>query len=149
MEALSGIDFHDHWWWLILAVALGIGEIVVPGVFLIWVAIAAALTGGIAMATGISLASQIVLFAVLCLIATCGGRRWYADNPVDSQDPNLNDRVARMIGETVVVVEPIVAGQGRVKVGDSVWTARGADADAGAWVRIVGADGTTLRVELV
>ncbi|WP_435593901.1 NfeD family protein, partial [Sphingobium phenoxybenzoativorans] len=51
MELLSGIDFHDHWWWMILAVLLGIGEIIIPGVFLIWVAIAAALTGGIAMAT--------------------------------------------------------------------------------------------------
>jgi membrane protein implicated in regulation of membrane protease activity len=148
MELLSGIDFHDHWWWMILAVLLGIGEIIIPGVFLIWVAIAAALTGGIAMATGIGLASQIVLFAVLCLIATWGGRRWYADNPVDSQDPMLNDRVARLIGETVIVVEPITAGQGRVKIGDSVWNARGPDAAAGVWVRIVGAEGATLKVEV-
>ncbi|MGV3770410.1 MAG: NfeD family protein [Sphingobium phenoxybenzoativorans] len=148
MELLSGIDFHDHWWWMILAVLLGIGEIIIPGVFLIWVAIAAALTGGIAMATGIGLASQIVLFAVLCLVATWAGRRWYAGNPVDSQDPMLNDRVARLIGETVIVVEPITAGQGRVKIGDSVWNARGPDAAAGVWVRIVGADGATVKVEL-
>jgi inner membrane protein len=148
MEALAGIDFHDHWWWLILAVILGIGEIIIPGVFLIWVAIAAAVTGGLAMVIGIGMASQIVLFAVLCLVATWAGRRWYTDNPVDSQDPMLNDRVARLIGETVIVVEAITAGQGRVKVGDSVWTARGPDADTGAWVRIIGADGTTLKVEL-
>ena len=45
------------------------------------------------------------------------------------------------------MVEPISGGEGRVRVGDSVWTARGPDAPAGARVRIIRAEGATLWVE--
>jgi membrane protein implicated in regulation of membrane protease activity len=138
----------DHWWWLVFAALLGIGEVLLPGVFLIWIAIAAALTGLAAMILPIGVALQFLIFAALCVASVWGGRRWYIDNPVASQDPLLNDRTARLIGETVTVVDPIVGGEGRVKVGDSVWTCRGPDAPAGARVTVVGAEGTVLRVEI-
>ena len=70
-------------------------------------------------------------------------------NPVSSDDPLLNDRAARLIGETVEVVTAIENGEGRVKVGDSVWTARGPDAPAGARVEVVGAQGNCLNVRPV
>jgi membrane protein implicated in regulation of membrane protease activity len=149
MEWITSLDLENHWWWLIFAVLLGIGEILIPGVFLIWIAIAAALTGVVAMVAGIGPTLQIVLFAGLCLLATWLGRRWYAANPVASQDPMLNDRAARLVGQVVVVVEPIADGQGRVRVGDGIWLAHGPNAEAGARVKITGADGTTLRVEPV
>ncbi|KMS57287.1 MULTISPECIES: NfeD family protein [Sphingobium] len=138
---------QDHWGWLVFAALLGIAEVMIPGVFLIWIAIAAAITGLVALALPIALPLQFLLFAALSIAAVYAGRRWYVDNPVASTDPLLNDRTARLIGQIVTVVEPIVGGEGRVRVGDSVWTATGADADAGARVRIVGADGTMLRVE--
>jgi membrane protein implicated in regulation of membrane protease activity len=144
---LATIDPNSHWWWLVFAVILGIGEIVIPGIFLFWIAIAAAVTGLVTIALGIPLAAQIVLFAVLCLIATWLGRKWYADNPVASQDPLLNDRAARLIGEVLTVVEPIVDGHGRVRVGDGAWPCRGPDAALGARVRVTGADGASLLVE--
>ncbi|NWK95380.1 hypothetical protein DM806_06815 [Sphingobium lactosutens] len=138
---------HDHWAWLVFAALLGIAEVMIPGVFLIWIAIAAALTGLIALALPIGLPLQLLLFAALSLIAVWGGRRWYVDHPVASTDPLLNDRTARLIGQTVTVVEPISGGEGRVRVGDSVWTARGADASAGERVRVTGAEGSVLLVE--
>lgn len=147
MIDLQGME--PYWVWLILAVLFGIGEIVLPGVFLLWIAIAAALTGGITVLVGISVPVQVIVFAVLCLVATYAGRRWYTNNPVESQDPLLNDRAARLVGETVLIVEAIEGGQGRVKVGDSVWTARGPDAEAGKRVQIVGVEGTVLRVALL
>jgi inner membrane protein len=138
---------EPHWAWLILAVIFGIGEIVLPGVFLLWIAIAAALTGGVTVVLGIGVPAQVILFAILCLIATYAGRRWYRNNPVESQDPLLNDRAARLIGETVTVVEAIRGGRGRVKVGDGVWSCRGADAPEAALVRVVGVAGNDLIVE--
>jgi membrane protein implicated in regulation of membrane protease activity len=138
---------QDHWWWLIFAALLGIAEVILPGVFLIWIAVAAAVTGLVALVLPVPIPLQILIFAILCVVAVWGGRRWYIDNPVDSADPLLNDRTARLIGETVTVVEAIEGGQGRVKVGDSVWSARGADAPPGARVRVVAAEGTVLRVE--
>ncbi len=121
-----------HWKWL---------------TFLIWIAIAAAITGLAALALPIGIPLQLLIFAALCVVSVWAGRRWYVDNPVPSTDPNLNDRTARLIGELVTVVEPIRGGEGRVKIGDSVWTARGPDSEAGTRVRVTGAEGAVLWVE--
>ena len=138
----------DHWGWLVFAALLGVAEVLIPGVFLIWVALAAAVTGLVALAFPISVPLQLLLFAGLCLVSVWGGRRWYTANPVDSQDPLLNDRTARLVGEIVTVVEPIDNGHGRVKVGDSVWSCRGPDAPVGTRVRVIGAEASELKVEL-
>ncbi len=120
---LDGIE--PQWIWLSAAALLGIAELLLPGVFLIWLAAAAAITGLAALLFGIPLAFQFALFALLALAATYAGRRWYANNPVESSDPLLNDRAARLVGQTLVVVGAIENGIGRVRVGDSVWNASG------------------------
>ena len=144
---MLGWSTAPHWGWLVLALALGAAEMLVPGVFLIWLGAAALLTGLATLAFGLSPALQLTLFAVAAIAAVYAGRRWLRDNPIVSSDPLLNDRAARLIGQLVLVVEPIEGGSGRVRVGDGVWSASGADAPAGARVRVIGADGTCLRVE--
>lgn len=144
---MSGLDLEPDWLWLIAAALLGIAELVVPGVFLIWIAVAAAGTGLLTLLFGVGLAFQFALFALLSIGAVYGGRRWYAKNPVATSDPLLNDRPGRLIGRTVTIASPIRDGEGRVTVGDSVWNCRGPDCDAGTRVRVVGADGTCLIVE--
>jgi hypothetical protein len=138
---------EPHWWWLLAAALLALIEIVLPGVFSIWVAGAAALTALIVFGVDLPLAFQLALFALLALAAVYAGRHWYERNPVASPDPLLNDRAARLIGQSVEVVTAIRGGEGRVKVGDGVWPARGPDAEEGARVRIVSAEGGCLRVE--
>lgn len=147
MDALLAGELLSWQGWMVLGLVLGIAEILIPGIFLIWVACAAALTGVIAFLLPVPLAVQVAIFAGLCVVATYAGRRWYTDNPVPSQDPSLNDRTARLIGQTVIVTEAISAGQGRVKVGDGVWLCRGADAPVSSHVRIIGAEGSVLLVE--
>jgi membrane protein implicated in regulation of membrane protease activity len=144
---VNGLDLEPQWLWLIAAALLGIAELIVPGVFLIWIAAAAAATGLVTLATGVPLPFQFALFALFSIGSVYAGRRWYSSNPVPSSDPLLNDRSARLIGRTGTVVSPIRNGEGRVKVGDSVWSCRGDDCDEGARVRVIGADGTCLTVE--
>jgi membrane protein implicated in regulation of membrane protease activity len=146
---MTGLDIEPHWLWLLAAVLLGIAEIVAPGVFLIWLAAAAALTGLATLALGIELPFQLVLFTLFSISAVYGGRRWYLSNPVASSDPLLNDRGARLTGETLTLVTAIENGRGRVRVGDSVWACKGPDAPEGSAVRVLGADGSCLRVEPV
>ena len=143
---MSPLGIDDHWWWLIAAAFLGILEIFIPGVFLVWMAAAAALTGIIAGLLPISLPFQLAIFGLLAMAAVFGGRRVYERNPVASSDPDLNDRTARLIGQRVTVIGAIEHGEGRVKVGDSVWTARGADSPVGSQVRVTGAQGSCLLV---
>lgn len=143
-------DFLDHPGaaWLIVAMLLGIAEIVLPGFFLVFLAGAAAATAAVTiLLPGLPLAAQLLIAAVLSGASVALGRRWYKASPVDSTDPLLNARGARLIGEQVTVVVAIAQGQGRVRVGDGEWSATGPDAPIGARVRIVGVSGATLIVE--
>lgn len=134
--------------WLAAAILLGIGELVIPGVFLIFLAIAAAITGVATLVlTDLPVAAQLLSFAVWSAVTVAIGKRWYRDYPVESADPLLNDRVSRMIGQVVTVTDAIADGAGRVRVGDGTWPASGHDAEASAHVRIVGVAGGTLLVE--
>ena len=147
MNALDGIQ--AHWLWMIAGVALGIAEMVLPGVYLMWIGGAAFITGVIALALPIGLTAQFLIFSALALGAIYLGRRFLAKNPISSADPLLNDRGARLVGSIVTAVEPVDAQQGRVKVGDGVWSARGADAAVGDRLRVTACDGGVLLVERV
>lgn len=118
-------DMPHEYMWLLFAALLGIGEIFIPGVFLIWIAAAAAITGILTFIIGFNPAIQFGLFALLCIASVYFGRKWYLERGADIADPMLNDRSARMIGQTVIVTEDISPHAGRAKVGDSEWPARG------------------------
>ena len=123
--------------WLIAALVLGIAELAAPGIFLVFLAIAAAVTGIALLALPeLPIAVQLASFAVWSTVTVLIGRRWYRDYPVAGADPMLNDRSARMVGQIVIVETAIVEGRGRVLVGDGSWPARGDDAAAGTRVRI-------------
>ncbi len=123
--------------WLIAALVLGIAELAAPGIFLVFLAIAAAVTGVALLALPeLPIAVQLASFAVWSTVTVLIGRRWYRDYPVAGADPMLNDRSARMVGQIVIVETAIVDGRGRVLVGDGSWPARGDDAAAGTRVRI-------------
>ena len=142
--------FSDGALWLIAALALGVAELLLPGVFLVFLAIAAAITGVATLALpDLPWQAQLASFALWSLVTVLVGRRWYRDYPVPTADPLLNDRGARMIGEIVTVEQRIETGLGRVKVGDSVWPARGPDAPVGTRMRIVEIDSGILVVEPV
>ena len=124
--------------WLIAALLLGIAELVIPGVFAVFIAIAAAVVGvAVLVLPGLPVAAQIAAFALWSIVTVLIGKRWYVYFPVPSSDPQLNDRVARLIGTTAVVQVAIGPDGGRVTVGDGSWPARGVVAEAGARVRIV------------
>jgi membrane protein implicated in regulation of membrane protease activity len=145
MTWLEALD--SHWAWLAVGLVLAVAEMAVPGFFLIWLAGAAIVTGLLAWAVPLSLAWQIVIFAVLALVAVFAGRRFLAANPVVSADPLMNDRGGRLVGETVVVTQAIDGGSGRVRQGDSEWLAKGPDAEPGTRMRVSGHQGTVLLVE--
>jgi membrane protein implicated in regulation of membrane protease activity len=145
METLNSLE--PHWAWLALGLVLAAAEMAIPGVFLIWMAGAAILTGLVSWVLPIGIAWQIVLFAVLAIVSVFLGRRWLSSHPVISADPMMNDRGARSVGETVMVTQAIEAGSGRVRLGDSEWMAKGPDAAAGTRMRVAGHQGSVLLVE--
>ncbi len=141
---MNGID--AGWLWLIGGVLLLILEVIAPGFFLMFIGAAAIATGVFTKLFGLGLVPQLALFALYTLIAVLGGRRFYAHR-TPSADPLLNDRAGRLVGKVVTVVAAVDEHDGRVRVGDSDWSARGGPAAIGERVRITGVDGNCLKVE--
>jgi membrane protein implicated in regulation of membrane protease activity len=145
MDWLETLDVH--WWWLAFGLLLAIAEIVIPGVFLIWLSFAALITGIIAWLVPIGVPLQVGLFAVLAIVSVFTGKRYLAANPVVPADPKMNDRGARLVGEMVTITQAIDGGTGRVRHGDSEWLVKGPDAEPGTRMRVTGHDGAVLLVE--
>jgi inner membrane protein len=134
-------------WWLILGVTLAIAEIVAPGFYLAWVGFAAILTAGATAVFGFAFAVQGIVFAALAVASVWLARQYFQRSPIVSDDPMLNDRGARLVGAVVTAVEPVDAAHGRVKVGDSVWSAKGVNAAIGDKLRVTAVESGVLIVE--
>src|SRR5262245_50359699 len=142
---ISGLD--PGWIWLIGGVLLLILEVIAPGFFLVFLGAAAMATGLFTLLFSLGTAPQLALFALYAVIAVLVGRRFYANRPHDSTDPLLDDRAGRLVGKVVTVVVAVDDHSGRVRVGDSEWSARGGPAEVGERVRITGVEGNCLTVE--
>ena len=140
-------NLEPGWLWMIGGILLLIAEVIAPGFFLVFIGVAALATGAFTLLFDMPLAFQLILFSIYALVAVMIGRKVYANQAADSSDPLLNDRVARMVGKSVTVIEAVDEHSGRVRVGDSEWSARGGPGRPGERVRITGVDGNCLLVE--
>ena len=90
--------------WLAAGLALGIAELLVPGVFLVFLAMAAGVTALTAWAIPeLPFGLQLAEFAVWSVACVMIGRRWYRDFPVESDAPVLNAPTLRLRGQIVTV----------------------------------------------
>ena len=140
-------NLEPGWLWMIGGVLLLIAEIIAPGFFLVFIGAAAIAAGLFTLLFDLGLAGQLTLFAIYAVVAVMLGRKVYANAAVDAGDPLLNDRAARLVGRSVTVIEDVDQHAGRVRVGDSEWSARGGPGRVGERVRITGVEGNCLLVE--
>ena len=142
--------FRDHLWetWLMIAVALGVLELLSTDLILIMLA-GGALVGMVVAVVGGPVALQIVLalataLGLLALLRPNIVHRLHAG-------PTLRTGAEALIGQRGYVVEPLShQAPGRVKIGGEVWTAMPYDEDdqieAGAAVDVVSIKGETAYV---
>ncbi|AWM88360.1 NfeD family protein [Microvirga sp. 17 mud 1-3] len=136
------------WAWILLGLILAVIELLAPGVFFIWLALAALATGVVDAVFGLSWQAASLLFAVLCVVMVLVGRA--VMRPLLQQDTgadHLNRRGQSLVGRVFVLETPIKDGEGRIRVDDSSWRVTGADRFAGAKVRVVRVEGSTLVVD--
>jgi inner membrane protein len=143
MQFLQGLQWW-HWW--ILGAVLAAVETLLPGVLAIWFGAAAIVVGALLLVMPIPWQLQLVLFAALGVVAMVLWRRFRKPEAPASDEPGLNQRGQRYVGQSFTLVEPIQGGTGKIQVGDSVWLVQGSDAPAGARVRVTGVNGTVLQV---
>lgn len=133
-------------WWIVGLLLIGL-EVLVPGTFFLWFGLAALMVGTLAVLVELPWQVEIGLFALFSLASLVIGRQVMRGNEQEEGEELLNRRGARFVGQVHVLSEPIAGGNGRLALDDSVWRVSGPDQPAGARVRIVGLDGSTLLVE--
>lgn len=135
----------DFWLWLIGAGLLMIAELVMPGVFLIWLGVAALITALAVAALSLDWQAQLVVFALASLVAVIIGRL-LARSRRGTDRPFLNRRAEELVGRAFVLREPIEGGVGQIHVDDTIWRVIGPDSPAGARVVVAAAEGAFLTV---
>lgn len=133
-------------WWIIGFTFLAL-EIFAPGVFFLWIGLAALAVGTHALIVPLGWHIQIIIFAVLALLFAVLGRRFYGVHSKRQDNELLNERGKQFVGRSYKLAEPISGGRGRLKVGDTFWLIE-ADEDlaAGTDVIVTDADGSLLQV---
>lgn len=135
-----------HWW--ILAGLLLILELTAPAFFFLWLGIAAAAVGLIMLVfPGLSLETQLVLFAVASIVAIFMWRKYRESRPIITDQPHLNRRGQQYIGRVFTLNSPIKNGEGKVTVDDSTWRVKGPDMPTGTTIKVVGIEGVIFVVE--
>jgi membrane protein implicated in regulation of membrane protease activity len=136
------------WNWFIVGGLLLALEVMVPGTYMLWLGLAAIATGVLSFILPIGWQIQIVLFAIMSVVAVLIGRRIMPTVKTESDKPFLNRRADAFVGRVFTLDEPIVSGSGRVRVDDTTWRVTGPDCAAGTKVRVERVDGANLIVAL-
>jgi membrane protein implicated in regulation of membrane protease activity len=128
-------------------------EILVPGVFLLWIGVAALVIGAISLliwdASVWIWQVQVIAFLALALVSAYLGNRMMGGRNAESDQPLLNLRGEQLIGRTATLTEPIREGRGRIQLGDTLWRVSGPDLPPGARVRVTSATDSELTVEAI
>lgn len=140
------LDLLGNWTWWIAAAVLFILELIVPGVFFLWLGASAVIVGSLTLLLDMSWQLQVAIFAVLSVTTLLVSRRYFKPDAIETDQPNLNKRVRQYVGQVYLLDEPIVNGRGALRIGDSIWHVTGPDLAAGQRVVVTGADGVTLTV---
>ncbi len=132
----------DWAWWMAAGLVMLATEMMLPGVFLVWIGSAAVVVGMAVLWLGLGFAASVALFLGLLaagLTLSVRARRGRVPPAVNAPEAGLAGRVG-------VLLEAGPAGV-RVRLGDSDWPARLLEpAEAGAAVRVEGVEGTVLVV---
>ena len=141
------------WAWWVLGIVLLILEVLLPGVFLVWIGIAAIVTGALSLLLWEQAfwtwQVQWLVFAVLSLVAALIGRRIVSARGETSDQPHLNQRGQSLVGRTATLEQPISEGRGRIRLDDTMWSVQGPDLPVGTRVRVTASNGRDLTVEAV
>lgn len=144
-------DVITTWHWLTLAVVLLILEVLGTSGFLLGIAVAAfAMAGVLALDMLPAWQHQLLLFSLLAVIFTLLYWRVFRRFNDRSSEPLLNDRAAQLIGRRFVLENTLIGGQGRVRIGDTMWKAESeSELEAGTSVEVFASEGMTLKIRAI
>lgn len=134
--------------WIVVAVALAIGEVLTPGLFFLGPVALAAGAAALASLLGAGTVGSTIVFIVGSLASLAFLR------PIARRHVRL-PAISRtgtdaLVGRKAVVTRQITAGGGRVRIGGEEWTARsyldGQEFEEGKTVDVIQIEGATALV---
>ncbi len=136
------------WIWILIGVVLSAVELSTTTFVLLWVGVAAIITGLLSFLVS-GFAEQVIVFAVLAAVLLVVTRPLSVR--LRTKKTTYISNVEGLTGERGIVVSKLANGQiGLVRVGSDVWSARAEPLDAaivpGEWVEVVGVKSSTLSV---
>jgi len=130
--------------WLVFGLGLVIVELFLWSMFLLWIG-ASAITISIVfyLYPEVSAGLQVLSFVLLSAVSTFLAKKYF---PVKTVDDELSINAKNHIGKecTVVSIENNII---KVRLGESLWFAKGCEMSAGQKVQIVDVDSSTFIVE--
>jgi hypothetical protein len=138
------------WTWWVIAGILLLFELALPGVFFIWLALAALAVGIVGFFVDLAWQAQLAMFAVLSVVFVLSARPWFRKRQIAGSDrPNLNQRMQAFVGRSFVLDQPIANGRGKLSIDGTWWEVLGPDQPKGEWVTVRRVEDMRLIVEPV
>ena len=137
------------WTWAIAGLALAMLETLAPGVFMLWIGVAAFANALLLLAAPLSIEWLLLTFCLFTAVSVLIGRKIYGAKDLSKDAPFLNRRADALVGRETRLQAAIENGVGLAQIDDTVWRVAGPELPQGARVKIVGMtpDGTMLRIE--
>ncbi len=112
---------HNGYMWAILGMALLLIELFLPGVYALWIGIAALVTAVIAFAVPSLDVWLLLVFAVATVLSAIGGSRIYAR--LSTSPLAINDMQNQLIGKHGVCIAVGENNQIRIRINGIEWAA--------------------------
>jgi hypothetical protein len=146
MEFMQDISY---WHWLVFGLTLIVFEMLLPSAVFLWPGLAAVAVGIMVFATpAVSMHVCVLIWAVLSVALAFGWQAYRKKNPASAPISSMNNRGAQYIGRHYTLAKDIVNGTGELNVDDTRWKViSNTDHSAGTKVKVIGLEGTSLRVE--
>lgn len=142
------LDSINHWHWLAFGLALLALELLGTAGYFLWLGLSALIVGALLTFIPMSWQLQWVSFAVFSLVTTwLWWRKQFKKDKQGDTNRDLNQKHKQLIGQTLVLEEDFPTGKGRIKLGDTTWTAQSSqDLKAGAIVEVQEVNGIVLTI---
>jgi membrane protein implicated in regulation of membrane protease activity len=120
------------WDWLIVGGVLLVMEVLAPGVFMLWLGLAALLVGVVSLVVDWPWQAQFIAFAVFAIAAIPIWRQLAKQVGMPTDEPFLNRRAEAFVGRVFTLGKPIVDGSGTIGIDDTEMSTADIEASVGS-----------------
>jgi len=143
------LDTVNYWHWLAFGLALLALELLGTAGYFLWLGLSALIVGALLAVIPMSWQLQWISFGSFSLVTTwLWWRKQFRKDKQSDAQRELNQKQKQLIGQTLVLEDDFPAGKGRIKLGDTTWSAQSEQLiSAGSIVEVTAVNGILLTIQ--